>query len=85
MTYYNTRMEKRDRPMAQKALRRAQLHGYLVARHGRLCHPGGNSPICGVQTSKDIVRSGWLRLRGGKYELTPEGLRVLREDAEADA
>jgi hypothetical protein len=77
-------MEKRDRPVAQKALRRAQLHGYLIARHGRLCHPGGNNPICGVQTSKDIVRSGWLRLRGGKYELTPEGLRMLREDAQAD-
>jgi hypothetical protein len=64
----------------QNALRQAQLYGYLVARHGRLYHPGGNRPLCGVQLSKVIVRSGWLRFRTGKYELTPEGLRVLEAE-----
>jgi hypothetical protein len=72
-------MEKLDRPGAQKALRQAQLYGYLVARHGRLYYPGGDQPLCGVQTSKDIVRAGWLRFRSGKYEITPEGLRELAE------
>ncbi len=70
-------METHDHLRAQRALRQAQLYGYLVARHGRLYHPGGNNQLCGVQASKDIVRSGWLRYRSGKYELTPEGLRML--------
>ena len=70
-------MEKLARPTVQKALRQAQLYGYLVARHGRLHHPGGNDPLCDVQTSKQIVRAGLLRFRGGKYEITPEGLRTL--------
>ena len=65
------------RPVVRNALRHAQLYGYLVARHGRLYHPGANNPLCDVQTSKDIVRSGWLRFRSGKYEITPEGLRML--------
>jgi hypothetical protein len=70
-------VEMHDRLGAQRALRQAQLYGYLVARHGRLHHPGGNHALCGVQTSKEIVRSGWLRLRSGRYEITPEGLRAL--------
>jgi hypothetical protein len=70
-------MEKPDVPGAMRALRQAQLYGYLVARHGRLHHPRSNYPLCGVQSSKDIVRSGWLRFRSGKYEITPEGLRAL--------
>jgi hypothetical protein len=41
----------------QKALRQAQLYGYLVVRHGRLYHPGGSRQLCGVQTAKDMVRS----------------------------
>ncbi len=64
----------------QKTLRQAQLYGYSIARHGRLYCPGGARPLCGVQLSKKIVRSGWLRFRSGKYELTPEGLRVLAAD-----
>jgi hypothetical protein len=73
-----------DGPKATlRALRQAQLYGYLIARHGRLYHPGGGRPICGVQLSKQIVRSGWLRFRSGKYELTPEGLRVLAADDNA--
>jgi hypothetical protein len=72
-------MEKLDRPGARKALRQAQLYGYLVARQGRLYYPGGDQPLCGVQTSKDTVRAGWLRFRSGKYEITPEGLRELAE------
>jgi hypothetical protein len=67
-------MERLARPVVRNALRQAQLYGYLVARQGRLYQPGGNNPLCDVQTSKDIVRSGWLRFRNGKYEITPEGI-----------
>ena len=70
-------MKNLARHGVQRALRHAQLYGYLVARHGRLFYPGGNRPLCNVQTSKEIVRSGWLRFRTGKYEITPEGLRAL--------
>jgi hypothetical protein len=63
----------------QRALRQAQLYGHLVARHGRLYQPGGGEPLCGPQTSKEIVRAGWLRFRRGKYVITPEGLRVVEE------
>ena len=70
-------MEKDERRgVQQRALRQAQLYGHLVARHGRLYHPGGE-PLCGPQTSMEIVRSGWLRFRRGKYVITPEGLRVV--------
>ena len=80
-----TPIDWHDRSGAQRALCQAHLHGYLVARDGRLYQPGGNDPLCGVQTSKDIVRSGWLRFRSGKYELTPEGLRVVAAaDVEAE-
>ena len=70
-------MKNLARHGVQRALRHAQLYGYLVARHGRLFYPGGNRPLCNVQTSKEIVRSGWLRFRTGKYEITSEGLRAL--------
>jgi hypothetical protein len=71
-------MEKR----ALRTLRQAQLYGHLVARRGRLFHPGGDNPLCDVQTSKEIVRSGWLKYRDGKYVITPEGLRALVAGAE---
>ena len=61
----------------QRALREALLHGHLVARRGQLYCPDGTDPLCDVQTSKEIVRSGWLRFRSGKYLITPEGLRVV--------
>jgi hypothetical protein len=70
-------MEKHDRPRMRRALRQAQLYGHLVARHGRLYYPGGANPLCGVQTSKEIVRSGLLKYRNGKYVITREGLSVL--------
>ena len=71
-------MEKHERRgVQQRALRQAQFYGHLVARHGRLYHPGGGEPLCGPQTFKEIVRSGWLRFRNGKYLITPEGLRVV--------
>jgi hypothetical protein len=79
---YGMCMTYLDGPRAtQKALRQAQLYGYLIARHGRLYHPGGNRPLCSVQLSKQIVRSGWLRFGSGKYELTPEGLRRVADFA----
>jgi hypothetical protein len=71
-------MEKR----ALRTLRQAQLYGHLVARRGRLFHPLGDNSLCDVQTSKEIVRSGWLKYRDGKYVITPEGLRALVAGAE---
>ena len=70
-------LEKHKRRGVQRALRQAQLYGHLVARHGRLYHPGGGEPLCGPQTSKEIVRSGSLIYHSGKYVITPAGLRVL--------
>lgn len=60
----------------RRALRQAELYGHLVARHGRLYYPGGCEPLCGVQAAKDLVRSGRLILREGRYEITPKGQRV---------
>src|SRR6516165_10023963 len=45
-------MERHERRGVQRTLRQAQLYGHLVARHGRLYHPGGGEPLCGPQTSK---------------------------------
>jgi hypothetical protein len=66
-----------NRAAAQKVLREAQLYGYLVARQGMLCHPRSGDALCDSETSRHIVRSGWLKFRSGRYEITPEGLRVL--------
>jgi len=62
-----------------RALRQAQLYGYLVARTGRVYYPGGSRPVCSVQTALEMVRAGWLLRRGDRYEVTPEGLRVLSQ------
>ena len=67
-----------DKPRI-RALRQAQLYGYLVARTGRVYYPGGSRPVCSVQTALELVRAGWLVRRGDRYEITPEGLRVLSE------
>ena len=56
-------------------MRQAQLYGYLVARTDRLYHPGGVRNVCGLQTAEEMVRQGWLVIRNGRYEITPEGLR----------
>jgi hypothetical protein len=64
----------------RRALRQAQLYGYLVARNGRLFHPGGSHPVCSLQAGRETVRSGWMRIRdGGLYEITPKGLRAVDE------
>jgi hypothetical protein len=60
-----------------KALRQAQLYGYLIDRTGRLYYPGGSHPVCSVQTAQEMVRAGWLVRRDGRYEISPAGLRVL--------
>jgi hypothetical protein len=60
-----------------RALRQAQLYGYLINRTGRLYYPGGTHPVCSVQTAHEMVRAGWLVHRDGRYEITPVGLRVL--------
>ena len=77
-------MEKHERRGVQRTLRQAQLYGHLVARHGRLFHPGGGDPLCGPETSKMIVRSGLLVYRSGKYVITPAGLRVIGAAAQSE-
>jgi hypothetical protein len=63
-------------PGKQRALRQAQLYGHLVARDGRLYYPGSSQPLGPVRVAKELVRSGWLILRDGKYKITPEGQRA---------
>ena len=60
-------------PGLRRALRQAELYGYLIARTDRLYHPGGIDPLCSIQTAREMVRSGWLVERDGKYEITPAG------------
>jgi hypothetical protein len=60
----------------QRALRQAQLYGHLVPRGDSLYYPGGCEPLCRVKVAKQMVRSGWLIFRDGKYEITPEGQRA---------
>ena len=64
-----------------RILRHARLYGYLVARTGRVYHPGGGRPVCSEQTALDMVRAGWLVRRGDRFEITPEGLRVLESQS----
>jgi len=66
-------------PGKQRALRQAQLYGHLVARGGSLYHPGNSQPLGRVRVAKELVRSGWLTLRDGKYEITPEGQRAAEQ------
>jgi hypothetical protein len=58
-------------------LRQAQQYGYLINRTGRLYYPGGSRPVCSVQTALEMVRAGWLVRRDGRFEVTPDGSRVL--------
>ena len=60
-----------------RALRHAQLYGYLINRTGRLYYPGGSHPVCSEQTAHEMVIAGWLVRRVGRYEITPVGLQVL--------
>jgi len=60
-----------------RALRHAQLYGYLTNRTGRLYYRGGSHPVCSEQTAHEMVRAGWLVRRGARYEITPMGLQVL--------
>jgi hypothetical protein len=72
-------MQTPSRHVVQKTLRQAQLYGYLVARNDRVYHPGGNNPLCSLQTAKEIARSGWLKFQDGRFEITPEGSKTLIE------
>ena len=64
-------------PGMLRALRLAQIYGYLFARTDRLYHPGGNDPACSLYTGQEMVRAGWLIIRGSRYEITAEGLQAL--------
>jgi hypothetical protein len=63
-----------------RALRQAQLYGRLIARDDGLFHPGGNRPVCSLHDAQEMVWSGWLAIREGKYEITPEGHRAAEPD-----
>ena len=69
-------MEKPSHAM-DRVLRQAQLYRYLVVRNDRFYHPGANQPVCSLQTGLEMVRSGWLIVRDGRYEITPDGLHAL--------
>jgi hypothetical protein len=66
-----------------RALRQARLYGGLINRTGRLYHPGGNRPVCSVQTAEKMVSAGLLVQGDGRYEITREGLRMLAEHGRA--
>ena len=70
-------MMEKPSPAMHRALRQAQLYQYLVVRNDRLYHPGGNQPVCSLQTGLEMVRSGWLIVRDGRYEITSDGLHAL--------
>lgn len=63
--------------LSGKALRQAELYGYLVARTDRLYNPGSNHPVCSVNMAEEMVRSRWLRLHEGRYEIALDGRHVL--------
>jgi hypothetical protein len=70
-------MMEKPSPAMHRALRQAQLYRYLVVRNDRLYHPVSNQPVCSLQTCLEMVRSGWLIVRDGRYEITPDGLHAL--------
>ena len=63
-------------PHLLRALRQAQLYGHLIVRADSLYHPGGNHPLCRLHHARQMVRSGLLAFRNGRYEITLEGLRL---------
>ncbi len=65
-------MDKPSRSML-RTLRQAQLYGYLIPRGDSFFHPGGHRPLCSPQDAQRMVRSGWLTIRDGRYEITHEG------------
>jgi hypothetical protein len=76
------RIPAMDKPSyaMQAALRIVKLYGYLIARTDRLYHPGSNDAVCSLYTAQEMVRSGWLIVRNGRYEITPEGRRFGEPD-----
>jgi hypothetical protein len=60
----------------KRALRQAQLYGYLIQRGRNLYHPGGNHPVCSLALALRMVEDGWLVIEDDLYKLTREGLRA---------
>lgn len=67
-------------PGMRRALRQAQLYGYLVEREGKLFHPGGNHPVCGMQIAQALARHGWLAHQADRYQITPDGARAVAQN-----
>ena len=70
-------MMEKPSPAMHRAMRQAQFYRYLVERNDRFYYPGGNQPVCSLQSGLEMVRSGWLIVRDGRYEITPDGLHTL--------
>jgi hypothetical protein len=70
-------MMDKPSPVMRRALRQAELYGCLLAQTDRLYHPGGKGPVCTVSTAREMVRSGWLIERDGRYEITPDGRQAV--------
>ena len=70
-------------PGMRRALRQAELYGYLTARTDRLYYPGGNEPVCTIYNAREMVRSGWLMIRNGRSEITRDG-RLATEASKSD-
>lgn len=68
-------MERLARAM-RRALREAQLYGYLVRHASGLYHPGGSRPLCSVQMARVMVQEGWFVVQDERYVVTAVGLRV---------
>jgi hypothetical protein len=56
-----------------RILRQARLYGRLQARDGRVFHPGGNRPLCRVETAEAMALVGWLKRDADRYVITHEG------------
>jgi hypothetical protein len=59
-----------------RALRQAQLYGYLIARDDGLFYPRGNRALCRLHHARGMVRAGWLVTHGGRYKLISDGRRA---------
>jgi len=47
-------------PHMLRALRQAQLYGYLIVRDDSLYHPGGSHPLCRLHAAQQMVPAGFF-------------------------
>ena len=44
-----------------------------------LYYPGGINPVCSLRMAREMVRSGWLVERDGRWLMTPEGQLAVED------